>query len=420
MPIYALIDCNNFFVSCERVFNPALENKPVIVLSNNDGCVVARSNEAKALGIKMGEPYYQCKSLCNAHHVAIFSSNFELYADLSQRVMQSLRYFCSTIEIYSIDEAFLQFDDVPEEEIVAYMQFVQQKLKQWVGLPVSIGIAPTKTLAKIANYIAKKQIKQNLFSLINAELCDSVLSYTKVEDIWGISTGRSEVLHRLGIVTAKQLRDANPAYIRKHLTVIGERMLYELRGKSCLLLEEVSSARKNIMSSRSFSCPITKESDIAAALSTFAARACQKLRQQGSRAQEVCVFLRTNRFRNNDKQYYNAMNARFVVPTSDSREIIRLARECLHSIYKEGFAYHKTGIILMDLVSDSIQQYDLLCQTDQSKADQLMSVMDRINISMGSKSLFVAAQGMQRPWATRSDRRSPRYTTHWAEIPLVV
>jgi len=419
MRAFALVDCNNFYASCERVFNPALEGRPIVILSNNDGCIVARSNEAKALGIGMAAPYYQCKALCEQHNVAVFSSNYELYGDMSQRVMQSLRRFCVDMEIYSIDEAFLMLEGASSQQMIVYAQKIHTHIKQWTGIPVSIGIAPTKTLAKMANYLAKKHFKQPVMSLLDPALQENILSRVNVEDIWGISRGRAQRLRRLGIFTAKQLRDAEAKAIRKHLTVIGERMVYELRGTPCLLLEDIVGAKKNIMSSRSFGYLLTTQVDIAAALANYTAHACQKLRQQKSRAQAIGVFLRTNRFCAKDAQYRNEIVYRFVAPTNDTREIIALAKKALSAIYQPGYAYQKVGIILMELVPDTYQQQDLLCQTNYQLSDKLMAVLDNINFKMGKKGLFIAAQGTNRPWLMRCDKRSPRYTTCWDELPRV-
>lgn len=416
MSIIALVDCNNFYASCERVFNPALENKPIVVLSNNDGCVVARSNEAKALNIPMGAPYYQYKDICLKHKVKVFSSNFQLYGDMSDRVMTALHHFFPDMEIYSIDEAFIQLDSFAQQDITAYAKYVRQKIKQWTGIPVSIGIASTKVLAKIANLIAKKNKEHGVINFLDSSLHDVVLNDIKVEDIWGIGRQSSSKLHDLGIYSAKQLRDSDPKFIRKYFSVSCERILYELRGISCLSLDALSEPSKNIRSSRSFGRKVTSFDEVAEALAHFTARACEKLRTQQSCARSICVFLRTNRFSTTDEYYCQSYSTHFVHPTQDTRVIISAAKHCLQKIFRPGFYYKKTGIVLMDLVEESLTQDDLFTASPTKKSAKTMQLLDKINDHWGSNALFFAAEGTTQTWKVRSDLCSPRYTTQWDDL----
>jgi DNA polymerase V len=419
MSIFALLDCNNFYASCERVFNPALENKPIVVLSNNDGCIVARSNEAKALGIAMGAPYFQYKEVCRQHRVKVFSSNFQLYGDMSDRVMSAVQHFCPDMEIYSIDEAFLDLDGFAHQDITAYTKYVSQKIKQWTGIPVSIGIASTKVLAKIANHLAKKDKTHNVINLLDTSLHDVVLANTKVEEIWGIGRNSSIKLNDLGIYTAKQFRDSDPKFIRKYLSVSGERLLYELRGISCLSLDAFAEPSKNIRSSRSFGRVVTEYDDVAEALAHYASRGAEKLREQGSRAQGIHVFLRSNRFKANEDYYCKGITTSFVTPTSDTRVIITAAKKSLKNIFQAGLRYKKTGIVLLDLIPDTEQQQDFFAADNSAQTDKVMNVLDAINRNWGTKALFIAAQGTEQSWQVRSDLRSPRYTTCWEELANV-
>jgi DNA polymerase V len=416
MPVFALVDCNNFYASCERAFNPALENKPIVVLSNNDGCVVARSNEAKAW-VPMGKPYYQYRDICLQNRIHVFSSNYQLYGDMSDRVMSTLNHFCPEMEVYSIDEAFLQLDSFAHIDVSVYARHIRHKVRQWTGIPVSIGIAPTKVLAKIANLIAKKNRIEGVFNLMDPTLQDKILPEIAVGDIWGIGFQSSMKLRDLGIVTAQQLRDSDLKFIRKHFSVTGERIAHELRGISCLSLDAFSEPSKNIRSSRSFGKPLTRYEDVAEALSHYVARACEKLREQGSLAQGIHVLLRTNRFKVNEEYYSKGISCAFPHATNDTRYIITQAKKLLKHIFRPGYYYKKTGVILMDLTSEQNNQSDFLHPIEQQeKSQRIMTVMDSINQRMGSHALFIAAQGTDRNWQARSDKRSPCYTTQWNEL----
>jgi len=418
MKVFALVDCNNFYASCERVFDPSLKKRPIVVLSNNDGCIVARSNEVKALGIPMGVPFFEYKAVIEKHNVAVFSSNYQLYGDMSQRVMDSLRLFAPDMEVYSIDEAFLRLDHLQPRNLYEYCKTIRAKVIQWTGIPVSIGIGPSKVLAKVANRVAKKQTDDGVFDIRSQKTQDEILKALDVEKIWGIAGKWAERLGRIGIEKASDLRDASPTIIRKHLSVVGERLLRELKGQSCIDLEDIQP-RKNIMSSKSFGTLLTKKEPMEEALANYAARACEKLRQQNSRAQAVHVFVQTNGFRETDKQYSNALTCTLTIPTSDTRLIIEAAKFCLNRIYKQGYRYKKTGIMLLDLIPASLEQKHLFVDFDHRPGDHLMELVDRINKDHGPDTLFFGAQGVTREWKMRCGLRSPRYTTQWDELLMV-
>lgn len=418
MTIFALVDCNNFFVSCERVFNPRLENKPVIVLSNNDGCIVARSNEVKALGIPMGAPFYMYKDVCERHKVKVFSSNFQLYGDMSNRVMEVLRQMVTEMEVYSIDEAFLKLDGYSEEAIEEYAQVIRAKIKMWTGLPVSIGIGPTKTLAKIANAVAKKALAGGVFSILHKETQDEILSRLDIEEIWGISTRWGAQFRRFGMYKAIHIRDADYKMIRKNFSVVGERIVAELRGVPCFPIGKRIDTRKNITASRSFGKRVVSKEDLKEAIAYYTARASIKLRKQQSRAQGIYVYVRSNKYSKATTEYYSqGKSLGFIMPLSDTRKLIKAAHACLDDIYKPGITYHKAGVILMDLVPENQAQSDLFFDIDNLHSDKLMHSLDMINSYLGETSVFLAAQGLKRDWQMRSDKRSGRFTTSWKELP---
>lgn len=418
MSIFALVDCNNFYASCERVFQPALNKKPVVVLSNNDGCVVARSNEAKALGIPMGALWHHYKELCETNNVAVFSSNYALYGDMSQRVMDCLSTFTPDVEVYSIDEAFLGLDSFGHRALIEYASQMRRTVRQWTGIPVSIGLGPTKTLAKVANHVAKKRTKTGVFDLCDRAAQDDILPTISVQDIWGIGSRWGARLNALGIQTAADLRDTKPQTIGKALNVVGERIVLELRGTACLSLE-TPEPKKQIMCSRSFGYGVTAKSELLEAVSSYAARAAEKLRFQDSRAGGVYVFLQTNRFRVQAPQYQGNRTYTFSHPTSDTREIIHAARQGIGSLYRSGFTYKKCGLMLLDISSAETHQPDLFAPVDYQQPEKLMNLVDRLNGRMGQNTLFFAAQGTKRRWRMRQNLRSPRYTSRWEELPQV-
>ncbi len=435
--MFALVDCNNFYVSCERVFNPKLNNKPVVILSNNDGCIIARSNEAKALGIPMGAPLYLYRKLIKKNNVIVYSSNYSLYGDISSRVMRSFNYFTPNIEIYSIDEAFLDLNGFNENIIFSKMLHMKEKIYQWTGIPVSVGIGKTKTLAKLANKIAKKSSDIGVYQLYDL----NNLSNFKVEDIWGISKGWKNRLNKIGITTALQLKNADPRLIRTALSVVGERMVYELRGIPSSGLEEIS-AKKSITVSRSFGTMIKDLQSLKEALANHISTAGKKLRTQGSLSGCICVFINTNKFRKYDHQYNNSGIIKFNEPVDDTAIMIREGFRILNKIYDSKFSYKKIGVTLIDLtlrnkkvnletIGNTKNKYynnfsiqaSLFRSEDKSKdiSNLRIKIMDRINDKMGNNTIFFGSQGLKNSgnWRVRSNNKSPSYTTNWEDLVRV-
>ncbi len=426
---YALVDCNNFYASCERVFDPSFEDRPVVVLSNNDGCVVARSLEAKALGIPMGAPVHKYEDMFRRHKVAVFSSNYALYGDMSARVMTSLEKFTPDVEVYSIDEAFLGLGGFDPGTLPDRMAGMRRTIHQWTGIPVSVGIAPSKTLAKLACRVAKKN-RSGVYMMQDPAKLSRILAETEVEDIWWISKRWGARLRLLGINNALQLREANPRQIRKALSVVGERIVHELNGRSCLFLEDVQPPKQNIMFSRSFGGMITTRSELEEAVASYTARAAEKLRGQSSRTRGLYVFIRTNSFRTQDPQYSSSVTVGLDNPSSDTSTLITAAKYGLSRIYKSGYRYKQAGIMLTDLTSSNQGQVSLLTpESDEERMakDQRMAVIDRINHRMGRGAVFTAAEGIKKGkspfrterWRTRIQFKSPSYTTNWRDIPIV-
>ncbi|MBA3957991.1 MAG: Y-family DNA polymerase [Parachlamydiaceae bacterium] len=416
MSHFVLADCNNFYASCERLFNPKLNGIPVIVLSNNDGCVVARSQEAKKIGIKMGQPYFQIKDFCRLHRVAVYSSNYRLYGDLSERVMNVLTEASPEIEIYSIDEAFMRFSTSSPDDLVATCVKLRQKVKKWVGLPISLGIAPTKTLAKIANDLAKKD-QTGVFNLSSPIVQKEVLQKYPIGDVWGIGSNLSARLRGMSILTAWDFKEMDPSIIRKKLGVVGERMLWELRGLSCLQLEE-AKAKKSITSSRSFGKVVTEKEEIAEALATFVSTACVKLRAQGSCANAISVFLESLEGDQNMRRHFSMVKT-FPFPTSDTAQMISAAKQILSKIFVPDERYKKCGIILLDLIANDLVIPDLFLGGLNPKRTALMQTVDNINARYGKNTVFFCALGTNPQWKMRSDKRSQYSTTDWLALPIV-
>jgi DNA polymerase V len=423
--VVALVDANNFYCSCERAFNAALQGKPVIVLSNNDGCVVARSNEVKALGIKMGQPVFECRELIEQHQIQVFSSNYPLYADVSNRMMQSLATFSSRIEVYSIDEAWIDLSHIPKECLSEYGHEIRETVWRFTGIPVSLGIATTKTLSKVATEIVKKQPLYNgVLSLVHSsdEELDELLANLPIQDVWGIGSRYSRLLQSRDILTARDLKYANHRWIRKHLTVVGERTLLELRGVACIPLEMQAKPKKGIMTAKSFGKPVESEEELLEALSTYTARAAEKLRKQESAASYISVFFHTNAFKKDTPQYSNSLSRVLPFPTSFTPDFLKVVREMLHSIYREGYFFRKAGVFISKIVSQEVLQADLFGEYSREREynkARLMCVVDLINQRWGSNTIFFGAQGIDRVWKMRQERRSPRYTTRWGEIVVV-
>ena len=411
--IFALVDCNNFYASCERVFNPKLENKPVIVLSNNDGCVVARSNEAKALNVAMGVPAFEIKDLIRKHNIEVFSSNYTLYADMSSRVMETLATFTPDIEIYSIDEAFLNLAGF-ENSLAEYGLKIQQTIKKWTGMPVSIGIAYTKTLAKIANHLAKRSAEFcGVLDLTNCENIEKILARIELEKIWGIGIRSAIKLKRAGFKSALDLSKANIDWIRSKFSVTGVRTVYELQNIPCYELEHNPPARQSIVVSRMFGTPIESMEQLKEAAAVYASRAGERLRQYNLAAGIITVYVTTSRFIKN--KYFNSHTIAFDTPTSDTTELIRAASLGIERIYREKCQFKKCGVILLCLVPENRVQRNLFDQTDREKSRRLMQAVDMIN-ARSSTPIRWAAEGLDRKWHVEFKRRSSRYTTDWNEL----
>lgn len=411
IPLVALVDCNSFYASCEQLFRPDLLGKPVIVLSNNDGCVVARSAEAKAIGIEMGVPLFQIKQQVSQHRVAVFSSNYTLYGDMSNRVVQVLGQFSPDLETYSIDESFLM---LPDCEPIGFAANIKKTVKQWTGIPVSVGISSTKTLAKLANRLAKK---------LTSGVCvltpdDPLLQNIDVGDVWGIGSASARKLHAANIKTVTALRDADDAWVLKNLSIVGLKLVHELRGTACLPLEMVREPKKGMCVSRSFGQSITTLDELLQAVATFAVKIGEKLRSQHSLAAVMSVFFNTNHF-SNDPQCHRHGAIRLLVPSAAGSELIHWTTALAQKLFRDGYRYKKAGVMVTEVVSDSARQRNLFYQPDTARDDRVSSVMDSINREFGRRTVLFAAEGLQTPWAARADSRSPRYTTRWDELPEV-
>ena len=417
----ALVDCNNFYASCERAFNPAIWYRPVAVLSNNDGCIIARSEEVKILGIKLGTPYFKCQDLLRKHNVAVFSSNYALYGDISQRVMELLRDFTPELEIYSIDEAFLSLTGFERQGLENYAREIRKRVLTWIGIPTTIGIASTKTLAKIATSIAKKDKSSkgvlDLTKMSSVEM-DEILKQIPVGKIWGIGRQSENKLHEQGISSAFGFKYAEPKWIKKQFKVVGLRTQRELWGESCLIFDEIPNSKKQIICSRSFGRPVTSLDDLKEAVAEYASQAAYKLRKQNSSTKIVQVYITTNRF-NQEPQYTNAIQMTFPVATSNSLEIAHFAGHCVERIFKSGYRYKKAGVILLDIVPESETQLDVFWKSQTRNSGDLMKSMDLINEKFGAGSIRIASEGISKPWRMRRENKSPHFTTCWNEIPVV-
>ena len=422
MPI-ALVDCNNFYVSCERVFNPKLEGVPVVVLSNNDGVAVARSAEVKALGIKMAEPWFKLEAIAKKHGIVALSSNYTLYGDMSARVMSTLANFSPKQEIYSIDECFLDLNGFSPESLMGYGQKIRQAVRQNIGIPVCVGIADTKTLAKLANHCAKKRYAGHDgvcdFGRFNVEVKIKIFSKIPVGDVWGVGRKITEKLMSMNINTVEDLRTANPDNIRSQFSVVLWRTQQELNGMACIELEDAEISRQQIMVSRSFGMAVTAIEDLSESVAYFATTAAGKLRQDGSVASSISVFIRTSQFKD-EEHYEQSLVVPLPDPTDDTTTLVKAALSGLMKIYRSGFSYKKSGVMLMDLQPKGSVQPTLFDDNDaQEKSDNLMHVMDAINQKMGKGSLTIAASGLIHGWSMRRENKSPNYTTEWDELPVV-
>ncbi len=418
----AIVDCNNFYASCERVFNPKLEGKPIVVLSNNDGCIVARSNEAKALGIPMGAPLHEWRQVINKHRVAVFSSNYALYGDMSRRVMRLLSRYSPSQEIYSIDESFLDLTGIPAPTELS--RRLRADIRKRTGIPVAVGIAPTKTLAKLANHCAKKLQPWQPIGVCNYnELSEGEISRLfatlPVGEVWGIGYRLTAKLEDLGIRTVEELRTAPARRLREQFGVVVERTQAELNGESCIEIETAAANKQQIVSSRSFAGLVTELADLEASIATHVSRAAEKLRSQRSIAGGLTLFIRTNPHREQDTQLSRSLLVSLNPPTDDTRKMQQVALAGLRAIYRMGYNYKKAGVMLSDLASLDTRQIDLFQTEDAGRREMLSPVLDTINQKYGRHTIRSAAELMGNNWRMRQDKRSPCYTTSWPELPLV-
>jgi DNA polymerase V len=417
----ALIDCNNFYVSCERVFNAKLYRKPVIVLSNNDGCVIARSDEAKELGIAMGTPSFMIKNLIRKHGVQVFSSNYTLYGDMSARVMHVIKEFIPRTEIYSIDEIFADVSSLKHRNLTELAMEIKESVMRCTGIPVSIGIAPTKTLAKLANRYAKKTRPDEAVFCANEEWkIQDIVTFTEVKDIWGVGEQYHKLLKKNGFHTAADFINAPQAWVRKEMAVVGLRTQQELKGIPCIEWQDEFRGKKNICTSRGFGKLITTKREVQQAIATFTSSCAQKLRKQNSCAQRIHVFVQTNIHRKEDDQYFHSITLDVTVPTNSTTELLRYAMKALDVIYKPGFKYNKTGVMVMDLIPANQTQLGLF-ETDRSRAKEkaTMDAADAINKVYGCDVVRVAKQEFNTKWKLRQQHLSKCYTTRFNDLMKV-
>lgn len=425
VPVFALVDCNNFYASCEKLFNPKLKHRPVVVLSNNDGCVVARSAEVKALGIPMGVPWFKLRDEAMRHGIVAFSSNYELYADLSNRVVEVLSEFSPNIEVYSIDESFLELSGFERRGYSAYGSEIRQRVADWLGLAVCVGIGQTKTLSKLANHAAKKSLagKDGVCDFLSMQPGDltHLLERIPVGEVWGIGRKFTARLEEMGITTAKQLREADAETVRTRFSVVVERTVRELRGISCLALEEVAPDKQQIMCSRSFGTLVYQRADLEEAVASYVGRAAQKLRGQDALAGALQVYIRTNIFKPEVPQYQKGLTVPLPEATSDTRVLTAWALRILRRIYRPGYGYHKAGVTLMEIGPKTNQQFSLFVPSGVASArnEKLMEALDGINERYGRGTLRLAAEGVEKTWQMRRGNLSPGYTTDWNGIAKV-
>ncbi|WET42521.1 Y-family DNA polymerase [Citrobacter enshiensis] len=421
--MYALCDVNSFYASCETVFRPDLKGRPVVVLSNNDGCVIARSAEAKKLGIKMGEPYFRQKELFLRHGVLCFSSNYELYADMSNRVMTTLEEMAPRCEIYSIDEAFCDLTGVRNcRDLTDFGREIRATVLQRTHLTVGVGIAQTKTLAKLANHAAKQWQRQTggVVDLSNVDRQRKLMAALPVDEVWGIGRRMSKKLEAMGIKTVLQLADTDIRFIRKHFNVVLERTVRELRGEPCLALEEFAPVKQEIICSRSFSGRITEYEEMRQAICSYASRAAEKLRGEHQYCRFISAFVKTSPFALNEPYYGNNASVKLLTPTQDSRDIIGAAIRCLDTIWKDSYRYQKAGVMLGDFFSQGVAQLNLFDDNaPRQGSEKLMEVLDQLNAQDGRGTLYFAGQGIQPQWQMKREMLSPRYTTRYSDLLVV-
>ncbi|HHT8227032.1 Y-family DNA polymerase [Citrobacter sp. TSA-1] len=418
--MYALVDVNSFYASCETAFRPDLKGRPVVVLSNNDGCVIARNAEAKTVGVKMGDPYFKQKDLFRRYGVVCFSSNYELYADMSSRVMFTLEALSPRCEIYSIDEAFCDLAGVRNCRVLAdFGRELKDAVYQNTGLAVGVGIAQTKTLAKLANHAAKKWQRQTggVVDLSNLDRQRKLMAVLPVDEVWGVGRRISKKLETMGIKTVLDLADTDIRFIRKHFNVVLERTVRELRGESCLELEEFAPVKQEIVCSRSFGERITDYDAMRQAICSYASRAAEKLRGEHQYCRFISTFVKTSPFALNEPYYGNSASVKLLTPTQDSRDIIAAATRSLDAIWKDGHRYQKAGVMLGDFFSQGIAQLNLFDDNAPRRgSEKLMEVLDHLNAKDGRGTLYFAGQGVKPQWAMKRDMLSPRYTTRYSDL----
>jgi DNA polymerase V len=414
MKSIALIDVNNFYVSCERVFNPKLENKPVVVLSNNDGCAISRSNEAKELGIKMGTPWFKFKEFAKQENVTALSSNYTLYLDMSHRVMTLLSKFSPDQEIYSVDESFLDLSSFKSKDLIKYGQQIKTKIKQWTGLPVSIGIGSTKTLSKLANHIAKKNPSFkgvcNL-NVMDEDTLETWMSHFPVSDVWGVGRSLAPKLNQLGIISVLDLKHADPDYIRQQFSIVLEKTVRELNGVMCIELKDIEEPNKEIIVSRSFGRRVRDKQELIEAVTSYTSRAAERMRKQNSVATSLYIYIRTSPH-NDKKQYANGVNIPLFQPSDDTIVLTNAALLGLDYIYRDGFDYQKAGITLCNLTSKHKVQGNLFSNTISNSR---MRVMDNINQRWKGK-LRLGSEGITKEWEMKANFKSRNYTTNWDQL----
>ena len=413
----ALIDCNSFYVSCERLFNPKIRKKPVVVLSNNDGCIISRSNEAKALGIKMGEPYFKAKDIIVKNNVQVFSSNYSLYGDISRRVMRTLKRFNSEIEVYSIDEAFLDLSNFSDDEIESVGIEIRSIILQWTGIPTSIGIAKTKTLSKIANHIAKKE-KSGVVSLIGIEDIDPILEKVEIGDVWGVGRQLTKFYIKNDIYNAKQLKNISNTWIKKSSNVLSSRTAMELRGISCIDLEIQDSKRKSCVVSRSFGKKVETFQELKESVTNYCLNASEKIRSESLIAKSVTVFLRTSPFQNRGIYYSNSKTIDFPIATDNSIEIVKAAINGLKDIFKRGYKYQKVGVMLSGL-SNLENKNNLFSSSKDEKIKSLMRSIDSTNCRYGRSTLSLASGGVNKKWNIKRKHSSKIDTVDFRCLPTI-
>lgn len=414
--MFALIDCNNFYASCERVFRPDLNEKPIVVLSNNDGCVIARSNEAKDLGIPMGAPAFEYEKLFNIHKVEVFSANFPLYGDMSQRVMNILSDYSPDVEIYSIDEAFLRLNGFQNYDLNEYGLSMRKKVHQWTGIPISVGIATTKVLSKVANRIAKKfpEKTKGVYIIDSEKKRIKALKWLKIEDVWGIGRQYSKRLNSIGIYSAHDFTLLSDDYVREHLSIVGLRLKKDLLGIPTLDLEE-KRIKKIIATTRSFETNYTEYNQLAERISTFASSCGEKLRQQNSFCNSIMIFIETNRHRKDLPQYRKNIVVKLPFPTNSNIELTKFASQALKLIFKKGYSYKKAGVIVQDFTNSNHFQTSFF-ESRNEKHIPLMKTIDKLNLIFGQQKIKLGSQDLKKIWKMKQEKLSPRYTTNLNDI----